>query len=42
MVFDGLGFLSNLTEKSLMKLAEVIERKICYPEELIYKKGSKA
>ena len=40
ILFDGLGFLSNLSKKSLLNLAEQISRRICHPEEIIYKKGS--
>lgn len=40
MLFVGLGFLSNLSKKSLLTLAEEVNRKICHPEEIIVKKGS--
>ena len=40
ILFDNLGFLNNLSKKSLFKLAESISRKICHPEEIIVKKDS--
>ena len=40
ILFDGLGFLNNLSKKSLLNLAEVVSRKICHPEEIIFKRGS--
>ena len=40
ILFDGLGFLNNLSKKSMLKLAESVERKICHPEEIIQKKGT--
>lgn len=39
ILFDGLGFLNNLSKKSLLNLAEIVCRKICHPEEVIYKRG---
>lgn len=42
ILFDGLGFLSNLSKKTLLSMAECIERKICHPDETVLKKGAKA
>lgn len=39
VLFDNLGFLSNMSKKTLLKLAESVSRKICHPEEIIIKKG---
>ena len=35
-----MGFLNNISKKSLVKLAESITRKICHPEEIVVKKGN--
>ena len=40
ILFDNLGFLSNMSKKTLLKLAESVTRKICHPEEIIIKKGN--
>ena len=40
ILFDGLGFLNNLSKKSLLTLAEEVNRRICHPEEVIVKKGN--
>lgn len=40
ILFDNVGFLNNISKKSLVRLAESITRKICHPEEVIVKKGS--
>lgn len=40
ILFDGLGFLSNLSKKSLLTLAEEVNRKICHPEEIVVRKDN--
>ena len=32
ILFDGVGFLSYLSKKSMLKMAELVDRKICHPE----------
>jgi hypothetical protein len=41
-MFDGLGFLNNLSLKTLLKMAELVERKIAHPNETLLKKGEKS
>ncbi len=38
-IFENLVFFKNLTEKTLLAMAEVIQMKICHPEEIIKKRG---
>ena len=40
ILFDGLGFLNNLSKKSLLNLAEQVTRKICHQQEIVLKRGS--
>ena len=42
VLFDGVGFLSYLSKKSMLKMAELVDRKICHPEEIILRKGEKS
>jgi hypothetical protein len=40
-VFDGLGFLTNLSKKTMVRMAELVEKKMCHPNQYIKKKGEK-
>ena len=42
VLFDGVGFLSYLSKKSMLKMAGLVDRKICHPEEIILRKGEKS
>ena len=41
-IFDHSSFFKSLSRKTLLKMAELVERKISHPKEVLMKKGDKA
>ena len=40
ILFDDLGFFNYLSKRSMLNMAELVERKICHPDQIILRKGS--